>query len=54
MIESFLFFILNPIFKFTIYILSEKYRIAAVFVVISIILLGIFYCEKYLNDKESS
>ena len=41
--ESFLFFILNSIFKFIIYILSEKYRIAAVVVVISIILLGILW-----------
>jgi len=53
LIESFLFWILNPIFKFTIYILSEKYRVATLFAIISIILISIFYCEKYLNDKES-
>ena len=53
MIESFLFLVLNTAFKFIIYILSEKYRIAAFFAIISIILISIFYCEKYLDDKKS-
>jgi hypothetical protein len=53
LIESILFWILNPTFKFIIYVLSEKYRIAAFFAIISITLISIFYCEKYLDDKKS-